>query len=75
MIRALVRLLAKTLLELGLVFFLVGGLLLFVAYRCVRRVVTDREDSLESLSGPLLHIAGGVAELAAVLRKHVPNSS
>lgn len=69
MIRALARLLTKTLIELGLVLFLAGGLLLFLAYRLVRRIVTDREDSLESLTGPLMRIAGGVAELAAILRQ------
>lgn len=68
MIRAAVRLLARSLIELGLVLFLVGGLLLFAAYRITRRIFTDREDALESLSGPLMRIAGGFAELAAILR-------
>lgn len=69
MLQALARFLARVLVEFGLVLLLAGGLLLFVAYRLVRRLVTEREDALESYSRPLLRLAGALAELVAVTQK------
>ena len=68
MIAALVRMLARTLIELGLVLLVAGGLFLFLAFRFIRRLTVGGEDVLEQYSSPLMKIAGAVAELAAITR-------
>jgi len=68
MIRAFLALLARTLIEFGLLFFLVGSLILFLSFRLVRRLTVGGEDTLESYSRPLMHLASAVAELVAVAK-------
>lgn len=66
MIAAAARFLARVLVEFGLVLVLAGGLLLFVAFRTVRRFVVSGEDPLESYSRPLVHLLHALVELAGV---------
>lgn len=68
MIAALSRILARTLLEFGLLALIAAGLFLFFSYRLIRRLTVGGEDTLERYSGPLAHLAGAIAELAAVKR-------
>lgn len=65
MIRALATLAARTILELGLVLIIGGGLLLFVAFRLGRRLVNMDDAGLERYSGPLIRLGQACAELAA----------
>lgn len=68
MIQAASRFLARVLVEFGLVLLLAGGLLLFVAFRTLRRLVREDEDTLEGLSRPLVHLLHALVELATAAR-------
>ena len=51
MILGIGRLVARSLLELALALIILGGLVGYLAYRILRRVVTDEPDRLEQLAG------------------------
>lgn len=61
MIASASRLLARSLLELALVLVLVGAGVGYLAFRILRRLVTDEPDRLEELAGR----AGAVLALLA----------
>lgn len=68
MLQALARFLARTFVEFGLLLLLAGGLFLYLAFRLVRRLVTEREDTLESYSRPLVHLLHALVELAGTTK-------
>lgn len=63
------RFLARVLVEFGLLLLLAGGLLLYLAFRNVRRLVREDEDRLEGLSRPLVHLLHALVELAGAVRE------
>lgn len=65
MIRAVLRLLVRSLVDLGLVCALLAGLLLFTSYRILRRLATDDPSELERHASTLLAALGTAAALAA----------
>ncbi len=65
MIAAGVRGLARSLVELGLLFCVAGGLLIFLAYRLIRRFLVTGEDRLEEVGRPAILLLSLVAGLAA----------
>jgi hypothetical protein len=69
MLAALGRFLARVLIEFGLLLLLAGGLLLFLAFRTVRRLVVSSEDPLEEYSRPLVHLLHALVELGSVARR------
>ncbi len=68
MIRSLLTMVARSLLEVGIVLLLASFLLLFFSYRLIRRATVGGGDTLESYSTPLMHLAAAVAELGSVRR-------
>lgn len=68
MLERLLRFLARVFVEFGLVLILAGGLVLFLAFRMVRRLVVEEEDRLEGLSRPLVHLLHALVELAGAVR-------
>lgn len=72
MIRALLRLAARTLIDAMLVCLLACGLLGFLAFRILRRLATDNPSDLEEYARILFAAIGTAAALAARQRTRPP---
>lgn len=72
MIRALLRLAARSIADVLLVCLLACGLLGFVCYRILRRLATDNPSDLEEYARILLGAIGTAAALAARERPRPP---
>jgi hypothetical protein len=59
------RLLARSLLEVAIALIVLGGLVGYLAFRVLRRLVTDHPDRLEELAGRAGVILSLVAAAAA----------
>lgn len=65
MIRVALRLLARSLVDLGFVSLLASGLLLYTAWRILRRLATDNPSDLEEYARVLFAAVGTAAAAAA----------
>lgn len=75
MIRWLVMLLARVLLEVAVTALLIGVLTAVLAYRVSRRLLTPSPDRLEKLSGQAVGLAAILQPLASTIRQAGVNST
>lgn len=75
MLKALLRVLARGLVDLGLVCFIVAGLLLYTSFRVLRRLYTEDPSELERNALTLLAAIGTAAGAAARYKKSAPPSA